>query len=291
MEVDEKWQQLLIKLNQGVGRRVIYVIGSNDSGKSTFCKFIIDNLSKDFRAAYIDCDPGQSTIGLPTTIGLTIPFLTGENEQTNYQYFIGSTTPRGHLLPTLTGMKKLTEKAIRCGAQRIILDSCGFILDKPARVFQFHAIDLLQPDYLIIFQRSYEYLWWTNDFKRNPRIRLYRFPVSPAVNPRTPEERRSYREEKFKNHFKFAAQQKFCWRGIGFHGRIPDLRDAEKYRNLLIALCDAENFVITLGIVHEIDLANKILDLYSPQFNHTKVAFIHFGSIYLDNEILAFNQF
>lgn len=284
INIDEKWQQLLTKLKTISVTKVIYVIGSNDSGKSTFCRFLYDNLSRDFRTAYIDCDPGQSIIGPPTTIGLAMSVQSEVKDQINYLHFIGSTTPRGHLLPTLTGIKKLTEKAIKLGAQRIILDSCGFVSDKPAREFQFQVIDLLQPDYLIILQRANEIFRWAINFKKNPRIKIHWLPVSPFAIPRTPVERKSYREEKFKKYFRFAEIQELCWKGIGFHGRIPDLRNPEMCRHLLIALCNPENFVITLGIVRGIDLANKILPLHSPKFDQAKVAFIHFGSIYLNDE-------
>jgi polynucleotide 5'-kinase involved in rRNA processing len=188
------------------------------------------------------------------------------------------------LLQSLTGIKKLTEKAVKLGAQRIILDSCGFVLDQVAREFQFRIIDLIQPDYLIVLQRSDEDFRWVSNFRRHPRINLYRLPISSSVIARTPAERRQYREEKFKKYFENAIMQELILRGIGFHGRIPDLRNPEKYRNRLIALCDAENFVMALGIVQEINLADKKIQIYAPKFDHEKVVFIHFGSIYLNSE-------
>lgn len=281
IDIEQNWNQLLNKIKQETANKIIYIIGSNDSGKSTFCRFLTDNLSINSRTAYIDCDPGQSLIGPPTTIGLELSIQSDHEKRTQYLYYIGSTTPRGHLLQSLAGIKKLTEQAVNLSAQRIILDSSGFVLDQVAREFQFRIVDLIQPDYLIVFHRPDEDFRWVSNFRRHPGINLYRLPVSSSVIPRTPTERRDYREQKFKTYFENAVSQQLVLRGIGFHGRIPDLNNPGKYRNILVALCDAENFVMTLGIVQDINLTNKTILVYAPQFDHTKVVFINFGSIYL----------
>lgn len=284
INIEENWQLLLNKIKQETSLKIIYVIGSNDSGKTTFCQFLADNLSKNFPTAFIDCDPGQSLIGPPTTVGLGLFIQSDTERQVRYLYFVGSTTPRGHLLQSLTGIKKLTEKAVDLGAQRIILDSCGFVLEQVAREFHFRVIDLIQPDYLIVLQRPDEDFRWVSNFRRHPQINIYRLPISPLVIARTPAERRNYREEKIRKYFESAEPQELILRGIGFYGRIPDLRNPEKYRNRLVALCNAENFVMTLGIVQKINLTDKKIQVYAPHFDHTKVVFIHFGSIYLNSE-------
>ncbi len=113
---DKNWQLLVNKMEKETAGGIIYIIGSNDSGKSTLCRFLGENLSKDFRTAYVDCDPGQSLIGPPTTIGLE-PLFPSDNEKPNpYFYFVGSTTPRGHLLQSLAGIKKLSDKAVTIGS-------------------------------------------------------------------------------------------------------------------------------------------------------------------------------
>jgi polynucleotide 5'-hydroxyl-kinase GRC3/NOL9 len=284
INIEENWHLLLKRIKQETSLKIIYVIGSNDSGKTTFCRFLAENLAQNFSTVYIDGDPGQSLMGPPTTIGLEQFAQPGDEKPKQHLYFVGSTTPRGHLLQTLVGIKKLTEKAIILGAQRIVVDSCGFVLDQVAREFQFRVIDLIRPHYLIVLHRPDENFRWVSNFKRHPGINLYRLPISPSVIPRTPTERRDYREQKFKTYFESAEPQQLILRGIGFHGRIPDLRNPEKYRHILVALCDAENYVISLGIVQEINLASKNIQIYAPQFDQTKVVFINFGSIYLNTE-------
>jgi len=104
------------------------------------------------------------------------------------------------------------------------------------------------------------------------------------VIPRTPAARKDYRETRFRQHFEAAESQQLVLKGIGFHGRIPNLRNPETYCHLLIALSDSENYVIKLGIIQDIDLSQKTIQLYAPKFEKSKVNFIHFGSIYLNDK-------
>jgi len=284
IKTDEPWFRLLNILSGAIGRKIIYVLGPNDSGKSTFCRFLIENLSGQFLTAYIDADPGQSSIGPPTTVGLKLYQKSGENKKYTFLCFVGATTPRGHLLQTLAAIKKLTEQAIRLGAQRIIIDSCGFVSDGAAREFQFQLIQLLRPDHIVVFETNADIMRWVSNFKRHPGINVHWFSVSDAVVPRTFEERKCYREDKFKKYFEGAKQQELRLHRIGFHGRVPDLKNPDYFCNRLIALCNADNYVLTLGIAQELDLVKKVFRLVSPDFNPGEVVFIYFGSIYLTED-------
>lgn len=280
--VEQSWQALLDSIKQVSGGGIIYVIGANDSGKSTLCHYLAENLSQSHSSAYIDCDPGQSLIGPPTTIGLKIPFHSLEPPPRSYLYFVGSTTPRGHMLQTLVGIKKLAELAQSLGTHWIILDSSGFVLDPVAREFQFRVIDLIQPQFLIVLKQPDNDLRWTASYRHHPTIRLFQLAPSSAVVPRSPTARKDYRDQKFKRYFEMATLQDIALKGISFHGRVPDLRDPARHRFLLVAYCDANNLVLALGIIQSIDLRNKKMQVYAPRFDPSQIRFLQFGSICLD---------
>lgn len=278
--IETDWRRLLEIISAKAGRKIIYVMGANDSGKSTFCHFLIDHLSQKFATAYIDGDPGQSSIGPPTTIGLKFHHRAAASKL----LFVGATTPRGHLLQIFAGIIKLTETAIRSGAQRIIIDSCGFVLDRAAREFQFQLIHLLQPNHIAVLETHPNIIKWLSNFRRHPAIEVHRLPISKSVIPRTIEQRKQYRDEKFRQYFETAKLQEIRLQQIGFHGRVPDLNNPGYFCNRLVALCDAENYVVALGIALDIDLANKLFHVVTPEFNPRAIAFIYFGSIYLTGE-------
>lgn len=221
--INENWQIIFQALEETSETELVYVLGASDTGKTTFCRFLQKNLLEEFPTAYIDCDPGQSFIGPPTTLGLRFYPLSGQKGKRHHLYFVGSTSPLRHLLQTLSGIKKLTDRAAHLGAKKIILDSSGFVLGKPAQEFQFQVIDLIQPDHLVILQQSDELQSLSLNFERHQSIKIHRLGISSAVIARTQEERQIYREEKFKTYFRSAELQDMSWEGIGFHGMVPDL--------------------------------------------------------------------
>ena len=78
----------------------------------------------------VDADLGQSDIGPPTTVGLgrlCPPVERLADAEVLGLYFVGSTSPQGHLLPTVLGTRMMTEKALRLGLDRVIVDTSGLV--------------------------------------------------------------------------------------------------------------------------------------------------------------------
>ncbi len=290
IQIPLEWHNVLNLIEANPRWRKIYIIGATDTGKSTLCQFLHRNLIPQFATAYLDCDPGQSLIGTPTTVGLQY-FHKGHSEAAGIDLcFVGAPSPQGHMLQTLVGIQKLLKRAFHYGINKIIIDSSGFVLGKPAQEFQFLTIDLLRPDILILIERSDELKFLYRNFNRTPRLRIIRLSASPLVQPRSPEERRRYRMQKFREYFQAADYTYFSYKNLGLHGMIPDLRNPELVRHRLIALCDAQNFVLSLAIIQKIHYEDYVMKLYTPPFKGEKVATVQFGSIYLPVEELWANE-
>jgi polynucleotide 5'-hydroxyl-kinase GRC3/NOL9 len=107
------------------------VIGAPDTGKTTFARYLFTELCRvKGQSAFLDGDPGQSTLGPPATItlGLSEPGTTGFPPNGKiWRWFIGSTTPAGHMLPLLVGAARLVKAAHSAGIQTIVYDSSGLI--------------------------------------------------------------------------------------------------------------------------------------------------------------------
>ncbi len=211
--VGEGWRDLAALLERGL----------TDSGKSTLCRFLVDELKGRFTVAYVDCDTGQSVVGPPATMGLAMHGGSA-GSPAPYLRFVGSISPAGHLLQTVTGAKRLTEKASEAGASVAVIDSPGFVYGGAAFEFQFQfqLIDLLQPTHIVALQRSRELERLLANFRRHPGIAIHRRPgISPAVVPRTATERRAYREARFRMYFAEAGPRKISLRRLGLHGGSP----------------------------------------------------------------------
>ena len=101
IDIQRDWEQSADRIKQDAkpcGVTCI-VIGEIDSGKSTFCKYLVHTwTTSEIRVGYVDSDAGQSTIGTPVTVGLNI-FNTPpvQHDYSNFLelYFVGNTSPEG----------------------------------------------------------------------------------------------------------------------------------------------------------------------------------------------------
>jgi polynucleotide 5'-hydroxyl-kinase GRC3/NOL9 len=276
IRIGEGWEELASALAADEGPERVYVVGSTDSGKTTLCRYLADAVSAHVRTAYVDCDTGQSRLGPPTTEGMVIC------PDRPYLRFVGSTSPGGHFVQTLTAAKRLVEKAAELSAGVVIIDSPGLIAGGVGTEFQFQIIDLLRPTQLVALQRGRELERLLANFARHPGVTIRRFPVSPAVVTRTAIGRRRYREERFRTYFADARPQTVSLRGLALQGRVPDLRNPCGIRGRLVSFNDPENFSLALGIVRELHPGERVIDVLAPPFNDAAVASIRFGSLSLD---------
>jgi len=280
IHISEGWDDLAAALIESGLRESVYIMGATDTGKTTLCRYLLSRTSAHVRTGCVDCDTGQSWIGPPTTEGMTIH----PGPSKPVLRFVGSTSPRGHLVQTLTGAKRLVERALEDGARITLIDSPGLVHGGVGIEFQIQMIDLLRPERIIALQRGRELEGVLANFARHPTIQTHRFPVSPAVAPRTAAERRRYREERFTAYFAGAQVQEIALRGPGLQGRVPDPENRSGVAGRLVSLNDPENFVIVLGIVRAFDPKGRTLTVFAPPFDTTSVASVRFGSVSLDLE-------
>ena len=131
---------------------VSLVIGPVDAGKSTFCLLAANRaLQAGRKIAVVDADPGQSDIGPPACLGMAL--LTGqvhklEELAPTALYFLGTTSPMGHLLEVAGGTAHLVQRALESGADTIIVNTSGLVKG-PGRALKSAKIRLLSPQHLV----------------------------------------------------------------------------------------------------------------------------------------------
>lgn len=283
LTVSREWEKLLRELSSGRHLRIVYVLGGSDRGKTTFCRYLTEELSHAFVTSYIDCDSGQATIGPPTTIGMSLR-AGGRAREETFLRFVGSTTPVGHMLPEIVGTQRLVGKANSFTARRIIMDSSGFVFGPMASEFQFQFIDLIRPDYVIVIRKGNELEHLMRGIERRRGLQVIYFNAASAVKARIPRERSEYRSARFREYFRNAAIQTLSYSGLGMHGRVPDLEtsDERELGNRIIAIETSEVFTSALGILKSVDPARQTISFLAPPFNAESAAFIHFGSLCMD---------
>jgi len=200
--VPEEWLSVVEELAKGRG--TVMLVGHVDSGKTFMATYIANKLvDEGFKVAVVDSDVGQSSIGPPATIGMAVmekpePFLNELKMEAGY--FVGSTTPTGHLLPMVVGVRKLVDRA-RQVADCIVIDTTGMVFGGPARALKLYKAEVVRPDIAVLLERRGELSHLAKQLEALG-IEVRRIPASRWVKPRGRGERRALRERAFQVHFK-----------------------------------------------------------------------------------------
>lgn len=277
LDIPLAWQTIDLFQLQGI----LMVLGNPDVGKSTFSRFLYQRLCAVFRhVAYLDGDPGQSTLGPPGTMTLA---LAAEGEDAFpprgriWRSFVGSISPRGHMLQVLTGAARLTAAARMAGVQAVIYDSTGFVQPVGGGAhLKLAKIDLLRPAFLLALQQERELETLLIPLRRSQHLRVLDLPPSPAAHQRERSMRQAHRVVQYARYFANAHSLKVKWPQFAVFPS-PDFGP-----NLLVALEDADGFTIGLGIVEEVNREGWGVILQTPLTSTKGVAAIRLGDMAID---------
>jgi polynucleotide 5'-hydroxyl-kinase GRC3/NOL9 len=278
MTVPPEWQRLDLSRMAGL----VMLVGGTDTGKTTLFQYLVSRtLSMGENAMAMDADPGQSRLGLPTTMSLGVFESSGPGEirQRIWHRFVGSTTPVGHMLQVLSGCGRLLQKAREMSDGLVIMDTSGLVdAEKGGARLKLSKIDLLQPSVLIVLQKARELESWVRPLRIAKRVSVVDMPCAPAVRERNFLERQTYREKAFSRYFKKSVLRDFYWPKYGV---FPYPRF---YENRLIAFEDKNGFTLALGIVKGVDIAERTVSVLTPIAEDAlgRVSSIQLGDLVLD---------
>jgi len=260
----------------------ILVLGESDTGKTTLARYLFQEIARrGLRPAYLDSDMGQSTLGLPATLNLALARAAGDEGfppgGPRASFFVGAITPRGHMLPTMVGCKRLQDRALALGAEAIVVDTNGLVdRAQGGKALKEWKIELLAPALVIALQRGSEMepiLW---PLRREGRLRLLEFRVSPQARERSRERRIARRRERLAAYFRQARPHLIAMGKMA----VYDLEYLAP--GALLALQDGEGFCLGLGVVEEADRRAGTITLRSPLPGLDRVASVRFGPIRWD---------
>ncbi len=203
IRTEPSWRALAASLRDRQAFRCVYVVGAVDTGKTTLCRYLRRVLSRYGPVAYLSADPGQSTVGPPATVGLS---LCAKRHHTRWLRFLGVTSPARCTPRMLNAVRELARLARRRGARWLLVDSCGFAIGKKGRAYQRRMIARLRPHEVVAIQRKDELEPLLRNLSEARRARLHRLTVARYVAVRNRVMRRRYREERFRAYFRSAHE-------------------------------------------------------------------------------------
>jgi len=287
----EAWQQAAEAIQAESG--IVMILGASNVGKTTLLKYLLERLCRqNQRVAVVDADIGQSTLGPPATISSVVfesPLQPIEALAPQEMFFVGSTSPAGYFLEVIVGTKKLVEWAVSLEASHVLVDTTGWVRGEEASRFKFHKIDLLRPRYLLVLQQGTELEPLIRPFTDRKSLQIYRLPVSPLARSRNQNERRAYREKKFRDYFKGASVKLISTRELtlvsqsasgGSFGLTQYRGGISRY--LMVGLNDADYRTLAVGIVETFDSQSQEIFIYTPLLDLTPVKSLTLGSLRVD---------
>jgi polynucleotide 5'-hydroxyl-kinase GRC3/NOL9 len=276
-DIPPDWKQIDLTRVKGT----LLVVGAPDVGKSTFSRHIFQSVHAGAgRVAYLDGDPGQGSLGPPTTMTLSLGELGNDDFPTSsrvFRVFVGAVSPTGHMLQVLVGAARLVQAAYENGAQVVIYDTTGLI--DPAQGgahLKQSKIDLLRPSALFAIQLRQELEYLLRPLRLSSRTHVVELRPSPAVQWRDPPARRAYRAERFVRYFANAHAISLNW------GQMAVFPAPHFSLNRLVALEDGEGFTLGLGIVSNFERKTRQVTLLTPLEPLDNIDAIHVGDVEVD---------
>jgi polynucleotide 5'-hydroxyl-kinase GRC3/NOL9 len=269
---------------------IAILLGATDTGKSTLAKFLINQLcQRGLMIALVDADIGQSFLGPPTTIGLSI-FKSHPDWELILTppelFFVGSTSPEGHFPIHVRGVKKMVDKAISLHPELVLVDTTGFVLGEAAKELKRRKIDLISPRFILALQKSDEIEPILALYKENPLCKIYRLPLSEQARPRSMEERQTYRTNKFRDYFKHSSIQELAVEEVQIEGEVLDpngesipLDWALRINGLLIGLKDSDDETLALGVIRNYLAEKKMVRVLTPLTDIQRAKTIQLSSL------------
>lgn len=246
----------------------IALVGGIDTGKTSFGLSVAEEARQRGKsAAYIDADMGQSTVGLPACVGLKFSKDLDRVDKETVEIadelaFVGSTSPRGHLLPLMAGTFRLVTHARQMGSDLIILDTSGLITGVYAEILKYYKLEMIRPDTVIGFQRGEELEPILGVARRLLPVEVITLRVASAVVERSVEERLAIQEERLGAYFS-APLSRWRVKSSVFMPTIPTGTDLALLDGVMVGLEDGQGMCLGVGLL-EYDSTEDILRMVSP---------------------------
>ncbi len=261
---------------------VTMVIGESDTGKTTLVTALANALSaRHPSVAVVDADLGQSEIGPPTTIGLgrvRAPLRRLGDAEVIGLHFVGTTSPAGNLLGAVVGARRMLDRARALGFERVVIDTSGLVAGALGRTLKRAKIDVTDAALVIALERAGECGHIVAACAGAERPHVLRLPASPAVRPRSADERRRHRQERLQAYFAAARSLTLPLDRVAVRAPSGEAlgphHAADGLELVLVGLEDRARTTLGLGIIRGVDFDRAVLlvDTNVPEAEVSAVA-------------------
>lgn len=184
------------------------VLGTVDSGKTSFCTYLVNKLiDEKQKVAILDGDLGQSDIGPPCTIAhafVAKPVTDLFNLEAENAFFVGSTSPSEAIDKTVEGLTTLRREILCNAPDFVVVNTDGWVVGEDAVRYKSRLVEGLKPDIVFCIQQKDE-LAPLLDVLEKFREPIVDSPI--AIRQRSREKRKNLRELGYVKYLRNAKMQ------------------------------------------------------------------------------------
>jgi polynucleotide 5'-hydroxyl-kinase GRC3/NOL9 len=137
----------------------VLVVGKVDSGKTSFCTFLVNKaVNEKLKTGIIDADLSNSDLGPPSTVGFNFiaePVKDLFEIHVRDAVFIGSTTPSS-AINAISCLNYLKDKVMAEGIDVLVMNTDGWVESKEAVIYKVRLIEKIAPNIVVGMQHDRE---------------------------------------------------------------------------------------------------------------------------------------
>jgi polynucleotide 5'-hydroxyl-kinase GRC3/NOL9 len=257
--IPESWCEM-VKASLSIKQKpvTILVVGKTDSGKSSFCAYLVNKLvDEKSKVAVLDGDIGQSDIGPSGTVAfaVTSKSVTQLSElKFENAFFVGTTSPIGAIAKTIEGLAFMKAEILKKLVDYVVVNTDGWVAGEIALGIKTSMINELKPDVIVGIQTDNE----LNVLIVNLKSQMTLIAPSPYLSQRTMAERKSLREMTYARYLKDAKLQCYPISQLSIEPKAVLPKNQEPDKGLLVGLYLDRKF-LGIGVLREINPARRVL--------------------------------
>ena len=263
---------------------VILILGKIDSGKSSYCTYLVNKLvNEKCRVAVLDGDLGQSDIGPSATVGYAVtskPVTELYNLKLENAFFVGVTSPILATKKAIEGLMAIKAQILERPIDFIVINTDGLVAGDVAIKYKTELIKEIKPDLIVGMPLENELEQLIANIEGTPIILV---ESSSSLNPRNPEKRKILREMTYTRYLKDAKLQCYPMSQIVIEPKVAIPKNQEPEKGLLVGLYASRNEFLGIGVLREINPVRKVLKVQTAV--SAKPHRLVFGKVFLNMKL------
>jgi polynucleotide 5'-hydroxyl-kinase GRC3/NOL9 len=262
---------------------VAMVMGKVDSGKTTYCTYLINRLlDAKQRVAILDGDLGQSDIGPPCTVAYAFaakPLTELYELKADNALFVGVTSPSEAMNKTIEGVASMKAEILEMAADFVIVNTDGWVEGEEAVEYKLQLAERLEPDAVLCIQQGDEV---------RPLLAVLGcaktvIEASSAVKQRSTEKRKNLREMGYAKYLADAKVKSFPMNRLVIEDKTVLQGNLGEERGLLLGFYDSQKKFLGIGVLRDVDSVRRALKVFtSVSANPSSLVF---GKVRLDENL------